>query len=216
MFSLPRVFATTVQTVPPVPRIALDPALVRRWEASLPEAGPLRAGLVWAGQARPALAGFRTLDQRRSAGLAAFAPFAAVPGVVLISLQAGPAARQFRPAGMALVDPMPAVTDFADTAAIIANLDVVISVDTSVVHLAGLLGKPVFLLDRYDGCWRWLSGRTDSPWYPDLTIFRQEQPGDWSVPMARAAASLHAMSLYRGAPGDEPVPHDLREPAFVI
>ena len=85
---------------------------------------------------------------------------------------------------------MPWVADFADTAAIIANLDLVISVDTSVVHLAGALGKPVFLLDRYDNCWRWLSGRTDSPWYPRLRIFRQARIGDWAPVIQRAAEAL--------------------------
>jgi tetratricopeptide (TPR) repeat protein len=197
MFSLPRVFATTVQTIPPVPPLALDPALSQRWAERLP-AGGLRTGLVWAGQARPSLPGFATLDRRRSAGLAAFEPLFGVPGISFVSLQAGPAARQPRPAGLTLVDPMPDVEDFADTAAIIAGLDVVVSVDTSVVHLAGLVGKPVLLLDRYDGCWRWLGGRLDSPWYPGLTIFRQEQPGDWSGPMTRVAESLRAMTLFRG------------------
>jgi Flp pilus assembly protein TadD len=212
MFSLPRVFGTTIQTVPPVPALALDPDLVQHWAAHLPIAhlraghlptGHLRAGLVWAGQARPSLPGFRTLDRRRSAGLAAFEPLFNVPGISFISLQAGPAARQPNPPNLDLIDPMPDVRDFADTAAIIAGLDVVVSVDTSVVHLAGLVGKPVLLLDRYDGCWRWLSGRSDSPWYPDLTIFRQDYPGDWSEPMARIAASLHAMALIR-PPGARP------------
>jgi ADP-heptose:LPS heptosyltransferase len=73
----------------------------------------------------------------------------------------------------------------------------VVSVDTSVVHLAGLLGKPVFLLDRYDGCWRWLYGRTDSPWYPRLQIFRQDEPGDWSAPMQRIAAALDSQAVFR-------------------
>lgn len=211
MFSLPRIFGTTVRTIPPVPAVAMDPALVRRWVGRLPTGG-LLAGLVWAGQARPSLPGFGTLDQRRSAGLAAFEPLFDVAGISFVSLQAGPAVRQRRPAGLVLVDPMPDVEDFADTAAIIAGLDVVISVDTSVVHLAGLVGKPVFLLDRYDGCWRWLSGRRDSPWYPGLTIFRQEQPGDWSGAMARAAASLQAMALFRGLGS---APRGMREHAFV-
>jgi Flp pilus assembly protein TadD len=197
MFSLPRVFATTVRTIPPVPPVGLDPALVQRWAGRLPIGG-LRAGLVWAGQARPSLPGFGTLDRRRSAGLAAFEPLFNVPGVSFVSLQAGPAGRQLRPRSLELIDPMPDVTDFADTAAIIAGLDVVVSVDTSVVHLAGLVGKPVLLLDRYDGCWRWLSGRLDSPWYPGLTIFRQDQPDDWSGPMRQVAASLRAMTLFRG------------------
>ena len=99
---------------------------------------------------------------------------------------------------LVLADPMPEVSDFADTAAIIAVLDLVISVDTSVVHLAGLVGKPVFLLDRYDGCWRWLSGRSNSPWYPRMTIFRQQRSGDWSEPVKQAKASLEAMALDRG------------------
>jgi hypothetical protein len=201
MFSMPRVFATSVQSIPPVPAIEPDPALERHWADRLPSEG-LRAGLVWAGQARPSLPGFGTLDRRRSAGLAAFQPLLEVAGVSFVSLQAGPAARQPRPAGVTLVDPMPEVADFADTLAIIAGLDVVISVDTSVVHLAGLAGKPVFLLDRYDGCWRWLSGRLDSPWYRGLTIFRQHRPDDWSGAMTEAAASLCAMAMFRGfSPG---------------
>ena len=211
MFSLPRVFGTTVDTIPPVPAVALDAGLVRRWAGRLPSGG-LRAGLVWAGQARPSLPGFGTLDRRRSAGLAAFAPLFEVPGVSFVSLQAGPAARQPRPPGLVMVDPMPDVEDFADTAAIIAGLDVVVSVDTSVVHLAGLVGKPVLLLDRYDGCWRWLSGRLDSPWYPRLTIFRQARPGDWSEAMTRAAASLEAMALFRGF---GPTPRGVSEQAIV-
>ena len=211
MFSLPRVFGTSVKTIPPVPPVVMDPDLVRRWAWRLP-AGALRVGLVWAGQARPSLAGFTTLDRRRSAGLATFAPLFDVRGTAFVSLQAGPPGRQSRPAGVEIIDPMPDVTDFADTAAIIAALDVVVSVDTSVVHLAGLLGKPVFLLDRYDSCWRWLSSRADSPWYPAMTIFRQEQPGDWSVAMTRAAASLHAMAMFRGF-GARPA--GMREHAFI-
>jgi tetratricopeptide (TPR) repeat protein len=211
MFSLPRVFGTTVDTIPPVPVVVPEPALVRRWAARLPTDG-LRAGLVWAGQARPSLPGFGTLDRRRSAGLVVLAPLFDVPWVRFVSLQAGPAARQTRPAGAVLADPMGEVGDFFDTAAIIAGLDVVVSVDTSVVHLAGLVGKPVFLLDRYDGCWRWLSGRSDSTWYPRLTIFRQEQPDDWSAPVAKVAAALTAMTSSGGVGAAVAGP---REPAFV-
>jgi len=79
---------------------------------------------------------------------------------------------------------MKQVQDFADTAAIIDGLDAVISVDTSVAHLAGAMGKPVFLLDRFDTCWRWLRERSDNPWYPSLTIFRQQKLGDWTGPIA--------------------------------
>jgi Flp pilus assembly protein TadD len=198
--SLPRAFETTVTTVPGEPYLAADPALAAIWEKRLPPSA-MRVGLVWTGQARPWLPGFSMLDRRRSAGLAAFAPLAAVPGVLFVSLQKGPAQDEVHqvPDGMNLYDPMEMAEDFADTAAIVANLDLVISVDTAVVHLAGAMGKPVFLLDRYDNCWRWLSGRADSPWYPTMTIFRQEKQDVWSAPMARAAAALHAMADWRGA-----------------
>ena len=197
--SLPRAFETTVATAPGEPYLAADPVLAAAWARKLPEAA-MRVGLVWAGQTRPWLPGFTTLDRRRSAGLAAFAPLAAAPGIQFVSLQKGPAQEQIRqaPRGMALCDPMEQVEDFAETAGIIANLDLVISVDTAVVHLAGAMGKPVFLLDRYDNCWRWLSGRADSPWYPAMTIFRQEKLGDWSAPMERAAAALQGMAAWHG------------------
>jgi hypothetical protein len=141
------------------------------------------------------LPGFVGLDQRRSTGLTTLAPLAAVPGVRFVSLQKGPAAAETRSSAGAfdLIDVMDEARDFADTAAIIANLDLVISVDTSVVHLVGAMGKPVFLLDRYDHCWRWLSGRDDSPWYPSLRIFRQTRPGDWAPVIARVAAALTRM-----------------------
>ena len=198
-FSLPRAFQTTIDTIPNQPYLHADPEQAAYWASALPADG-LRVGLVWAGQARPWVSGFSTLDSRRSARLAAFAPLASVRGTHLISLQTGPAARQADPppCDMTVLDAMGAVEDFADTAAIIANLDVVVSVDTSVVHLAGALGKKVFLLDRYDNCWRWLSGRNDSPWYPDLTIFRQDRIHDWSGPMARIVGALTAMAAFRG------------------
>jgi ADP-heptose:LPS heptosyltransferase len=82
------------------------------------------------------------------------------------------------------------MTDFADTAALIANLDLVISVDTAVAHLAASLGKPVWLLDRFDSCWRWLDGRRDSPWYPTLRLYRQERPGDWDSVLAEVMRDL--------------------------
>ena len=196
-FSLPRVFGTTTREVPNAPYLTADPGLAAAWSARLPKDG-LSVGLVWAGQARPWLHGFGSMDRRRSAGLAAFAPLATVRGVNFVSLQAGTPAAQEPPDGLILTDPMAAVRDFADTAAIIANLDAVIAVDTSVAHLAGAMGKPVFLLDRYDNCWRWLHGRADTPWYPSMTIFRQPRPGDWTSPMHRAASSLAALAIFRG------------------
>jgi ADP-heptose:LPS heptosyltransferase len=86
------------------------------------------------------------------------------------------------------------MTDFADTAALIANLDLVISVDTAVAHLAAALGKPVWLLDRFDACWRWLHGRRDSPWYPSLRLYRQPRPGDWDAVLAEVAHDLRRLA----------------------
>jgi tetratricopeptide (TPR) repeat protein len=212
--SLPRAFETTPGSIPaPIPYLHADPALAAAWARRLPP-GALRVGLVWAGQARPSLPGFGVLDGRRSTTLATLAPLATVAGTTFISLQHGPAAAQAGtpPPGMVLHDPMPAVRDFADTAAIVANLDLVVSVDTAVLHLAGALGKPVFLLDRYDHCWRWLSGRSDSPWYPAMRIFRQARIGEWQPVLQRAAAALAAFAARSGAGSPRhPVAVDLLE-----
>lgn len=194
---LPRAFETTLATIPcAVPYLAADRALVRQWAARLPDTDGPRVGLCWAGQARPWLPGFGGLDSRRSTSLATLAPLAAVPGVQFVSLQKGPASEQARAVGFELLDVIEAAHDFADTAALVANLDLVISVDTSVVHLAGAMGKPVFLLDRYDNCWRWLSGREDSPWYPALRIFRQSRSGEWAPVIQRVATALAAMAAH--------------------
>jgi Flp pilus assembly protein TadD len=189
MVSLPCVFGTMPDTIPPGDY--LRDVYERNVEPCV--------GLVWAGQARPWLPGFTALDARRSADAAVFAPLAAVSGVQFVSLQMGEAAAH-PPPGLALSNPMAGVRDFADTAAIVAGLDLVISVDTSVVHLAGAMGKPAFLLDRYDNCWRWLSGRADSPWYPALTIFRQDEPGDWGPPVKRVVAALNRFVVTRARP----------------
>jgi tetratricopeptide (TPR) repeat protein len=186
---LPRAFETTLESIPcDVPYLSADPNLAADWARRLPVTRALRVGLVWAGQARPWLPGFTGLDQRRSTSLATLAPLGAVAGVQFVSLQKGEAAAEMPPFDM--IDVMDDVRDFADTAAIVANLDLVISVDTSVVHLAGAMGKPVFLLDRYDNCWRWLSGREDSPWYPSLRIFRQQRSGEWGPVIERVTAAL--------------------------
>ena len=124
------------------------------------------------------------------------APLGQIPGINLISLQKGPYAEQMMdpPEGMALYDPTDSLHTMEDTAALIMALDVVVSVDTAVVHLAGALGKPVLLMDRYDNCWRWLHGREDSPWYPGLRIIRQTTPRHWQDVVARVAQVLASMA----------------------
>ncbi|HEX4505961.1 MAG TPA: glycosyltransferase family 9 protein [Alphaproteobacteria bacterium] len=185
--SLPYVFDTAVETIPTADGVYInaDRALIAEWATRLPP-GP-RVGLVWAGERSSNDAEAQALDRRRNLPFKMLLPLTVTPGVSFVSLQTGPARGQI--AG-GIHDPMGAVRDFADTAAIIANLDAVISVDTAVAHLAGAMGKPVFLLDRYDNCWRWLYGRGDSPWYPTLMIFRQAQPGDWLGPVTQAAQTL--------------------------
>jgi hypothetical protein len=196
-FSLPLAFATTLESIPAaIPYITADPVLTAGWGDRLADREGLRVGLVWAGQGRPWLPGFEKLDRRRSMRLADLAPLGEVPGISLVSLQMGDAADAMRaaPPVPPLYDAMQGAADFGDTAAIVANLDVVVSVDTSVVHLAGALGKKVMLLDRYDNCWRWLAGREDSPWYPSLRIFRQARIGDWAPVVERVAAALRDMA----------------------
>ena len=116
--------------------------------------------------------------------------------VQFFSLQKGEPATQalHPPHGMSLVDWTSELDDFEDTAALMTNLDLVISVDTSVVHLAGALAKPVWVLSRFDGCWRWLNGREDSPWYPTARVFHQKAPGAWNEVIERVAAELVQLS----------------------
>ncbi len=120
--------------------------------------------------------------------MACLRPLLEKPGFSFVSLQKGAPAAQI--GDLALFDAMDEVEDFADTAALCANLDLVISVDTSVAHLAGALGTPVWILSRHDGCWRWLLDRDDSPWYPTARLFRQTTPGDWDEVVARVAEAL--------------------------
>ncbi len=195
MLSLPQVFGTTLDHLPPAaPYLIVDPAEAARQAATLPGTG-LRVGVAWAGAARATDPAAAATDRVRSTTPDVLAPLGQVPGVRLVNLQFGVQA----PHGM--VDPMPGVRDFADTAAIIVNLDAVVSVDTAVAHLAAGMGRPVLLLDRYDNCWRWLHGRTGSSWYPTLHIHRQPSPGDWASAVVSAAAAL---SGFRPPPARPP------------
>jgi hypothetical protein len=182
--SLPRAVGTTLDTIPAAtPYMDADPARAADWRERLAGLPGLRIGLVWAGSARSEMPELSAVDRRRSIALHLMAPLGEAAGVSFISLQKGEPAAQadHLPDGMALHDFTADLHDFADTAALIDGLDLVISVDTAVAHLAGALGKPVWLLNRFDTCWRWLLNRDDSPWYPRLRQFRQPAPGDWNA-----------------------------------
>ena len=170
ILDLPHLFGTALDTIPGDIRYLSAPASARP--------PGRRIGLAWAGDPKG------LLDSIRSVPLPALEPLRAVQGVTWVSLQ------KDAPAPAWMQDPMPGVRDFADTASIVAGLDAVVSADTAVAHLAGALGKPVLLMDRYDNCWRWLSGRADSPWYPNLRIIRQNTPGDWTGVVRGVIASL--------------------------
>ncbi len=197
LMSLPRAFGTTLATVPTdIPYLKADPTLVAQWRAIVPQDKPLKVGLVWAGNPRRFSLQLSLIDQRRSLHLEQLAPLARCRNLTLISLQVGEGAAEAAcpPAGLELHDFTERITDFADTAALIENLDLVVSVDTSVAHLAGAMGKPVWLLSRHDACWRWLLEREDSPWYPTLRVLRQPSPGAWEPVIERVAAELQALS----------------------
>jgi Flp pilus assembly protein TadD len=184
VMSLPLIFNTTLETIPrDVPYLHADPTRIEHWRRQLAnDPNKLKVGLVWAG--RPNHAN----DARRSISLAALAPLAQVPGISFYSLQIGEPASQAKapPPGMNLIDRTAELTDFAETAAFIENLDLVISVDTAVVHLTGSLGKPVWTLLPFAPDWRWLLDRNDSPWYPTMRLFRQPTRGIGSVSFGRS------------------------------
>ena len=193
LMSLPLVFGTRLDTIPgDLPYLRVDRDKTLRWQGLVGGAPRPRVGLVWAGGIRANHAEAVATDRRRSVPLAQLAPLGTVPGVTWYSLQKGAPAAQAKepPAGLAPIDLMDAVETFADTAALAAQLDLVISVDTSVAHLVAGLGKPVWLLSRFDGCWRWLLDRDDSPWYPTVRLYRQTVPGDWTPTIERLRDDL--------------------------
>jgi Tfp pilus assembly protein PilF len=187
LLSLPGIFGTTFETIPrEVPYLFADATMTQAWRERLaPEAGP-KIGLVWGGSPTP------IHNRKRSTTLAALAPLAEASGVTFVSLQKGdPAAEaKFPPHGLKLLDYTPELKDFADTAALISALDLVISIDTGVAHLAGALAKPTWVLLPFVPDWRWFNDRADSPWYPTTHLFRQSRLGDWTSPIRAAAEEL--------------------------
>jgi tetratricopeptide (TPR) repeat protein len=199
LMSLPLAFGTTVKTIPAaVPYLAAEPDRVGAWAARLgPKTRP-RVGLVWSGGVRHDHVDFGALNERRNIPLSKFAPFKGLD-VEFVSLQKGDPAEGELAAlrasgwdGPDIVGLTAHIGDFADTAALIENLDLVVAVDTSTAHMAGALGRPVWILNRYDACWRWLNRREDSPWYPTARLFHQSRFGDWDELLARVRAALAA------------------------
>nr|WP_257031835.1 tetratricopeptide repeat-containing glycosyltransferase family protein [Paraburkholderia bryophila] len=210
LMSLPMAFHTQVDTIPAeLPYLHADSKQAAIWRVRL-EALPTRhlprVGIVWAG-GHSGLA----VDRLRSLTFAQIAPLLALPHIHWISLQKtdDPSKRATSTVGAGLnstplTDWTADLADFADTAALIANLDLVISVDTSVAHLAAAMDKPVWLLNRFAGCWRWLQGRDDSPWYASLRLFTQPRRGDWDDVLTRVASALQQRFPHAAAPLQNP------------
>ncbi|MHC4559811.1 MAG: tetratricopeptide repeat protein [Planctomycetota bacterium] len=190
LLELPRIFGTTLETIPAeVPYLHTDSARAEYWQQRLTGIN-LKVGIVWAG--KPA----HTEDKNRSCRLRHFLPLAKIPGVRLYGLQKGNAVGQVKDlAGqMSVMNLADELKDFTDTAAVIENLDLVISVDTAVLHLAGAMGKPAWAILPFTPDWRWMLDRQDSPWYPTLRLFRQIRYGDWDDVFQRVAEELKILA----------------------
>ena len=191
LLSLPGILGTSLATIPAnVPYIHADEELIAHWRRELGPSRAFKVGIAWQGNPK-----FPT-DRWRSFRLAQFEPLARLDGVRLFSLQKGPGAEQVgevadRFAIMDLGRTLDEATGaFMDTAAIMKNLDLVVTSDTSIAHLAGALGVPVWVALPSTPDWRWLLQREDSPWYPTMRLFRQTARGDWDGVFARMAAAL--------------------------
>ncbi|MEN3111576.1 tetratricopeptide repeat-containing glycosyltransferase family protein [Uliginosibacterium paludis] len=192
--SLPHYCGTEGRNIPaPIPYLHATPEDLLRWQACLPTSG-LRVGLVWQGNPR-----FENDSERSLRSVADLAPLWTVPGVSFVSLQKG--AGEDDAVAFSRLQPLsligPQLQDFADTAAVLANLDLVISVDTAVAHLAGAMGVPCWLmLPDYGTDWRWQRERTDSAWYPQgMRLFRQERDGNWAPVIMKLAAALGTLAM---------------------
>jgi hypothetical protein len=203
LLSLPLALATDLGSIPSqTPYLAVDPQRAAHWN-SLTRAIPgLRVGIAW--QGNPGVE--RLVWARgRSMPLAALAPLAKIPGVSLVSLQKGPGSEQLKDAGFPVLDLGPEFDGgpdaFLDTAAVVSALDLVISTDTAVAHLAGALARPVWTALPVVPEWRWLLDRNDSPWYPTMRLFRQTHRGDWESVVAALAAALAPLADERSCRG---------------
>lgn len=195
LLSLARLFGTTIDTIPAqVPYLLADPRLSADWGARLRADGSaLRVGLVWSSQSLMPNA------SSKSTTLQALAPLREVPGVRYYSLQLGSAGREAASGPVPMVDHTGRLADFADTAALIDNLDLVIAVDTAVAHLAGALGKAVWTMLRHAPDWRWYPDSMQSKWYPTMRLYRQRTRGDWRSTVEEVARDLRQLAAGRGA-----------------
>ena len=205
MMSLPLAFKTTLDTVPACPQFVIPEAKTQFWSDKLGSKAIPRVGLVWNGGFRPDQPEIWDVNERRNLPLQQLKALVGID-VEFISLQKGePAESEFRQTvasgwdGPVIHDHVIELKDFSDTAALVMNLDLVIAVDTSTAHLAASIGKPVWLLNRYDTCWRWLVDREDSPWYPSIKIYRQTSSGDWDSVLQKVRIDLlsFATSFHR-------------------
>jgi Flp pilus assembly protein TadD len=198
LLSVPLWYRTTLETIPAqVPYLAADARLVESFQSKYFRADPnLKVGLVWAG--RPT----HPNDHNRTISLALLAPLGEIPGVTFYSLQKGDAAKEIQtaPAGMKMVDLSVGLTDFNWTAAAVAGLDLIITVDTSIAHVSGALAKPVWVLVPFVPDWRWLLNRDDSPWYPTMRLFRQKTLRNWGEAIQRAREELQTQVSNRKLP----------------
>jgi tetratricopeptide (TPR) repeat protein/uncharacterized C2H2 Zn-finger protein len=205
LLSLPHIFRTTLATIPAPPSyLNLDQALIDHWAQELAYIRGFKVGINW--QGNPKYRG----DRHRSIPLAHFASLAAVPNVRLISLQKGFGTEQLKDARFSVTTLGGQIDEargaFMDTAAIMKNLDLVVTSDTALAHLAGALGVRVWLALPYAPDWRWLLNRDDCPWYPNTRLFRQRSPGDWQDVFNRAAGSLMTLVHRRDEPESVPTP----------
>ena len=188
LLSVPGILKISTSDLPgPIPYLRCESSRIKFWQQRMAQhGGRLRIGLAWAGSPK------HLNDRQRSLPPAFLAPLASIPGARFFSLQKGgdPGQNEMIPTDLHLIDWTSELSDLAETAALVANLDLVLSVDSAVVHLAGALGKPAWVLLAAAPDWRWMHGRTDSIWYPSARLFRQTVPGDWTGPIRQVAAEL--------------------------
>jgi tetratricopeptide (TPR) repeat protein len=202
LLSLPFALKTSFDGIPnDIPYVQADQGKIKNWQVKLGSRTKKRIGLVWSGGFRPDQPEVWAINKRRNISLAYFEPLRDIDAD-FFSLQKGKEAQEelIRLTsdgwiGPKIIDYTNDLHDFSDTAAFIENLDLIISVDTSTAHMAGALGKEVWILSRYDNCWRWLIDRKDSPWYPTATIFRQSEPGEWEVVIQELKSNLKNVEI---------------------